>query len=102
MLFNKKRELPPLLDEEIEIAQRVDFESAISWLVGLSDDDYKTTIKVANHWRKADKEACKLQGTAYEPTTFIIDPIMDELVTTDPFIADIIEKKPSKKVAKKR
>lgn len=70
---NKKRELPDLLTEA-DFADAASYESALNYLVGLSDEEYKQVIQVAEIHRKAFADSAAVLGTPNEPTTFINPP----------------------------
>lgn len=60
----------------------VDYNSALDWLTGLSDDDYKKVCTVAEIYRKAEKDAAEALGVESVPTTFITPPQPEEIPVT--------------------
>jgi hypothetical protein len=70
---NKKQPLPDLITES-DFEDVANYNSALSFLVGLSDDDYKKVINVADIHRKAYQESAAVLGIANDPTTFINPP----------------------------
>lgn len=77
---NKKKELPPLMSEAeiMGMPEVANYESALNYLIGLSDKEYDQVIKVAGIHRKAYQEAAGVLGQANEPTTFITPPEQPE------------------------
>lgn len=80
-IFNKnnRKDVIRLLNSrepEIEEQQltEVDYNSALDYLVGLSNRDYDKIIKVSVIYRSANKEASKVLGIKEEATTALIDP----------------------------
>lgn len=70
-LFKKdKKVLPPLMTEA-DFDEVGNYDSTLKYLLGLSDDDYKKVIQVADIHRKANLDAAAVLGVANEPTTFI-------------------------------
>lgn len=92
---NKKPNLPDLISAA-DFDEVANYESALSYLIGLSDDDYAKVCKVAEIHRKSYQEAAAVLGEPNEPTTFIklpedsvLDPataesIADTLLETEP------------------
>lgn len=82
---NKKAEpaQPLLSDAEIFGDQPINYNQTIEFLAGLSDEDYKKTIKCAEITRKSYADQCKVLGIDNEPTAFI-NPPEDELQTMPP------------------
>lgn len=77
---NKDKALPSLFtDDELEPeAVAVDYNSALDWLTGLSDEDYKKVCTVTEIYRKAQQEAAEALGIENQPTTFITQPEVEE------------------------
>lgn len=95
---NKKRELPSLMLED----EPSDFDSALAFLRGLSNQDYRTICDVAQTYREADAKAEALLGSDNAPTTFIHPPEPKE---TGNFLDDddiaFIDDEPTKKAKTK-
>lgn len=62
----------------------VNYNSVLDYLVGLGDDDFEKIKKVANIYRKANKDASEALGVENEPSAFISNPELDELQTLPP------------------
>lgn len=92
-LFDKKtKELPPLMTAaDFEPIPAIDYNSALEYLVGLSDEDYKKVIKCAEINRKAYDDQCKVLGKANEPSTFINPPEMQVMEVTEIVPKTILE-----------
>lgn len=91
---NKKPALPDLITQA-DFDDVASYGSALTFLIGLSDDDYTKATKVAEIHRKAYQDAAAVLGDANEPTTFINPPEL-ELPPDEPdFLSD---DKPKKKV----
>lgn len=75
-LFGKeKKELPALFSEaELMQPEVANYESALNYLIGLSDEEFDKVIKVAGFHRKAYQESAAVLGTPNEATTFITPP----------------------------
>lgn len=73
---DKKQPLPALLDDrELDaITEGVNFNSAVDWLVGLSDEDYKKVCEYVTVYREAAAKGAVALGIENEPTTFINPP----------------------------
>lgn len=105
-LFGKRKsELPPLISDE-ELFPRVNYESVLDWLLGLSAEEYTQVLQVANVQRQANYEAAKILGKPFTPKTQIDDP-RDSLQTLEPFIIDkephsFLDDEPKKPKAKKK
>lgn len=85
-LFDKK----PKAEPEILLADFEDvanYESALNFLVGLSDDEYNKVVQVAAIHRKAYQEAAAVLGTANEPSTFIKPPEPADMLAEDDELA---------------
>lgn len=82
---NKDKALPSLFrDDELEPqAVAVDYNSALDWLTGLSDEDYKKVCTVAEIYRKAQADAAEALGVENTPTTFITVPVDETVQTMD-------------------
>lgn len=82
---NKDKALPSLFetDELEQDAPAVDYNSALDWLTGLSDEDYKKVCTVAEIYRKAQAEAAEALGIENTPTTFITVPVDETVQTMD-------------------
>jgi len=88
-------------DDELVTEAAVDYNSALNWLTGLSDEDYKKVCTVAEIYRKAEREAAEALGVENTPTTFIKQPEQEELTPNalastilddeDADIADILD-----------
>lgn len=73
-LFGKKKvELPPLITEA-DFDEVANYDGALNFLVGLSDDEYNKVTQVAAIHRKAYQESAAVLGIANEPSTFINPP----------------------------
>ena len=96
---NKKQPLPDLITEA-DFEDVANYNSALSFLVGLSDDDYKKVCSVADIHRKAYQESAAVLGTANEPTTFI-NPPEPAAPVDEPNFLDDLEHKPGKKITVK-
>lgn len=78
---SKKKQATPIGSVVMPVqVEAVNYETALDYLVGLSDKDYEVINKVAVIYRKANAEAAKAQGIDNEPTTFIKPPSNTELV----------------------
>lgn len=73
---DKKQPLPALFDDrELDaITEGVNFNTAVDWLVGLSDEDYKKVQDYVIVYRHAAKAGAEALGVENEPTTFIHPP----------------------------
>lgn len=82
---NKDKALPSVfMDDELEPeAPAVDYNSALDWLTGLSDEDYKKVCTVAEIYRKAQSDAAEALGVENTPTTFITAPVDETVQTMD-------------------
>lgn len=79
---DKSEKLGSLFDDEELVAEAaVDYNSALDWLTGLSDEDYKKVCTVAEIYRKAQQDAAEALGVVNEPTTFIKPPVQELLAT---------------------
>lgn len=105
---NKKKELPPLMTEAeiMSLGEVANYESALNYLIGLSEEEFDKVIKVAGFHRKAYQESAGVLGTPNEPTTFI-NPL-EQAETAEPeFLEDNItvpankQSKKSKQIAVK-
>lgn len=96
-IFGKKKSALPMLMTEADFDDVANYESALSYLVGLSDDEYIKVTQVAAIHRKAYQEAAAVLGTANEPTTFISPP-EPETVADEPDFLENLEHKPAKKI----
>lgn len=96
-LFGKqKKELPPLMTAA-DFDEVANYESALSYLVGLSDEEYQKVIKVADIHRKAYQEAAAVLGTPNEPTTFINTPEPEQPADEPNFLDDLADDKKKSK-----
>lgn len=77
-LFKDKQKPLPALDLDDEPAN---YNTALEYLLGLSDKDYETITKVAAIHRQANKDAAEILGLPDDPVTFIHPP-QPELVDT--------------------
>lgn len=97
-LFGKEKKQLPELMTAADYADVANYESALNYLIGLSDDEYKKVTDVATIHRKAYQEAAAVLGTANEPTTFITPPEPEETPEDEPdFLDDLINDKPKSK-----
>lgn len=110
-LFGKdKKVLAPLFSESELEPQNADYNTVLDWLQGLSDEDYATVCKIAEIYRKANKDAAAALGIEDQPTTFIHPPaepeapknFLDEDDISAAFLDDEPAKKPVDAIAKKR
>lgn len=105
-LFGKRKsELPPLISDE-ELFPRVNYESVMNWLVGLSAEDYAKVCKVAEIQRMAKAQSAGVLNKTNVPTSQIDDP-RDRVQTLEPFIIDkephsFLDDEPKKPKAKKK
>lgn len=101
---NDKKELPPLMTEA-DFYDVANYDSALNYLIGLSDEEYGKVTQVAAIHRKAYQDAAAVLGTPNEPTTFINPPeppapepnFLDDdelLKTPNGHIGVVTEKKP--------
>lgn len=100
---NKKQPLPDLMTPA-DYEDVANYNSALSYLIGLSDDEYKKVINVADIHRKAYQDSAAVLGVANEPTTFINPPEPTEPEDEPNFLDDLADEKPkskSKKIAVK-
>ncbi len=88
-LFNNKpaRTNGPLSSTAFESlepeAEAVDYQSAMEYLEGLSEQDFDKVYQVATIYRKANQEVAVAMGIDDEPTTFITPPENTELAPGD-------------------
>lgn len=86
-IFNNKdnKPVPSLfLDDELEQeVQPVDYNGAMDYLIGLSDEDYKKVCTVAEIYRKSQQDAAAALGVENQPTTFITKPVTETVQTMD-------------------
>lgn len=102
---NKKKELPALFsDAELGLPEVANYESALNYLIGLSDEEYAKVCKVADIHRKAYQESAGVLGAANEPTTFITPPEPPEAPKS--FLDDepdfLVDDKPKPKARNKK
>lgn len=97
-LFGKKKSVLPPLMTEADFDDVANYESALSYLIGLSDDEYKKVTEVASIHRKAYQEAAAVLGTANEPTTFINQPEPETEPDNDPDFLEDLKPKVGKKI----
>lgn len=94
---NKKPALPDLITQA-DFDDVANYGSALSYLIGLSDEDYKKVTQVAEIHRKAYQDAAAVLGDPNEPTTFINAPEPELEPTPEPdFLDDLINDKPKSK-----
>ena len=72
----KKKELPALITEA-DFDEVANYESALNFLVGLSADDFKKVIEVANIHRTAYQASAAVLGSENAPVTFIFPPELE-------------------------
>ncbi len=78
-LFGRKdRDLPELLTEE-EIASVVTYDTALEYLVGLSDKDYAKMLRIAAVHRSANKTESKILGIREKSPSKLRQQVVDEL-----------------------
>lgn len=95
-----KKELPPLMTAA-DFVDVANYDSALNYLVGLSDDEYKKVINVADIHRKAYQESAAVLGTPNEPTTFINPPEPELPPADEPnFLDELADEKPKSKPKK--
>lgn len=86
-IFNNKDKKPVpslFLDDELEPEQvAVDYNGAMDYLIGLSDEDYKKVCTVAEIYRKSQQDAAEALGIENTPTTFINAPVTETIQTMD-------------------
>lgn len=80
-LFTKKKSPAFTAVDDQELFVKVDYNSVVDWLVGLSDEDYEKVNQVTVIYRAANKETCRVLGVEDKPSTFIIQP--EEPATED-------------------
>lgn len=111
---SKQDALPPLWSaQELQELGQVDYNSVLDYLVGLSDKDYETVLKVSEIYRHANEKANSVLGLPAEPTTFIHPPLppanaaaeakgnfLDDEDDIAPFLEDKPKRKPAKKVTR--
>ena len=80
-LFKRKHKqvLPPLFTDDELTSLTTNYNGVIDFLTGLSDEEYKKTIEVAEIYRKAEAEAAKALGIEKPPTAFINPPEHEEI-----------------------
>lgn len=93
---NRKPALQPLITEA-DFDEVANYESALSYLIGLSGDDYTKVTQVAAIHRQAYYEAAKVLGIPDEPTTFINPPEPAPEAEDEPEFIDL-DSKPGKKI----
>lgn len=93
---NKKPALPDLITQA-DFEDVANYESALSYLIGLSGDDYTKITQVAAIHRQAYYEAAKVLGIPDEPTTFITPPEPELAPDDEPDFLDTPEKPKGKK-----
>lgn len=71
---SKKAHLPTVFYDDMPPEETADYHSALTYLTGLSDDDFATIYNVANVYRNADKDAARALGVENTPITFIHPP----------------------------
>lgn len=59
---------------------KVDFDTVLDYLLGLSEEDFSTVGKIAAIYRKADEDAAKALGVDNKPTVRIGDKLNLETV----------------------
>lgn len=96
---NKKQPLPDLMTPA-DYEDVANYDSALSYLIGLSDDEYKKVIEVAGIHRSAYQQSAAVLGTANEPTTFINPPTPEVEPLPEPNFLDDDEIKPTKPAKK--
>lgn len=96
---NKKQPLPDLMTAA-DFEDVANYNSALNYLIGLSDDEYKKVINVADIHRKAYQESAAVLGTPNEPTTFINPPEPEIVPDDEPNFLDDddLKSKPGKKI----
>lgn len=97
---NKKKVTGTYFGEPLFEDDPVNYEQALAYLVGLSDEDYVKVMDVAGIHRKAYKDSQAVLGEPVEPTTFINPPeptpAPGEVAAPD-FLDDIAPEKPKPK-----
>jgi hypothetical protein len=102
-LFKRKHKqvLPPLFTDDELTSLTTNYNGVIDFLTGLSDEDYKRTVEVAEIYRKAETEAAKALGIEKQPTAFINPPAEPEapgsFLDDEP---DFLEHEPKKRKGK--
>lgn len=99
-LFGNKKQPMPDLITEADFEDVANYNSALSFLVGLSDDEYKKVTEVAGIHRKAYQESAAVLGIENEPTTFINPPEPETAADEPNFLDDIGDDKPKSKSRK--
>lgn len=94
-IFRKKREEVPAeirrAAEALMTAQEIfeqqqppaSYSSALDWLLGLGDKEYKKMMNVVEIYRKANADTAKALGIKTEPTSFLPQPDNTETVPQD-------------------
>lgn len=94
LFSTKKKELPPLMTAA-DFDEVAHYESALGYLVGLSDEEYKKVCDVAAIHRKAFQESAAVLGQPNEATTYINPPEPATEPADEPnFLDEIASEKP--------
>lgn len=82
-LFDRKKKTLPALMTAADFEDVANFDSALAYLVGLGDEDYKKVCQVADIHRKAYQDSAAVLGQPNDPTTFITPPEPADDQTSD-------------------
>lgn len=91
-LFGKKSNDEPTAHWLDDVQEPANYDEALSYLVGLSDEEYKQVTQVAEIHRKALQESAAVLGRANEPTTFINQPEPANAPDDEPDFLEMPEK----------
>lgn len=96
-LFGKqKKELPPLMTAA-DFDEVANYESALAYLCGLSDQEYKQVIEISGIHRKALQDSANVLGQPFEATTFINTPEPEQPADEPNFLDDLVDDKKKSK-----